>query len=324
MEAPAAGQDLHLRRAGQEHEGTGDRAAGDRTRGKPYDRAAASEPFTVTADAWTELHVTFQVDEAFPARLVRLRELQAARLPSSAWTCSGCIEGEYVPYQEAARQEALAAAVNLFDTGVARAAPLPGEALARASRLGPGAGGQDRSHVPRRCGVAQRPPGRGAAPRRAGGGSVLPGAERLALCGRAGCQRAAPPGPSWRRWRSSENGPSEVIVDAAFQSPGGKTLGLRYALAMGQLFVKTEPPAAPPVAALSVEAPCRFVVLPDFFADDIVIDAAEIPVDHGRVAQRELPAAPAARRRRDRDDRGQLARAGRPDRASAGQGRPSG
>ena len=35
---------------------------------------------------------------------------------------------------------------------------------------------------------------------------------------------------------------------------------------------------------LSVAAPCRFVVLPDFFADDIVVDAAEIPV-----ATAELP-----------------------------------
>jgi hypothetical protein len=48
------------------------------------------------------------------------------------------------------------------------------------------------------------------------------------------------------------------------------------------MFVKTEPQAN--VAGLSVAAPCRFAVLPDFFADDIVIDAAELPV-----AAAELP-----------------------------------
>ncbi len=35
-------------------------------RGEPYDKAVASERFTVTADAWTELHVTFQVAKPFP------------------------------------------------------------------------------------------------------------------------------------------------------------------------------------------------------------------------------------------------------------------
>ncbi len=45
---------------------------------------------------------------------------------------------------------------------------------------------------------------------------------------------------------------------------------------MGQTFIKTEPREG--AEGLSVEAPCRFLVLPDFFADDIVIDAAEIPM----------------------------------------------
>ncbi len=51
---------------------------------------------------------------------------------------------------------------------------------------------------------------------------------------------------------------------------------MRYELAMGQPFVKTEPRDG--TTALWVEAPCRFIVLPDFFADDIVIDAAELSV----------------------------------------------
>ena len=43
------------------------------------------------------------------------------------------------------------------------------------------------------------------------------------------------------------------------------------------MFVKTEPLAG--ATALSVAAPCRFTVLPDFFADDIVIDARKVRGD---------------------------------------------
>ena len=46
----------------------------------------------------------------------------------------------------------------------------------------------------------------------------------------------------------------------------------------------SRPNRAGDVSAMVVEAPCRFVVLPDFFADDIVIDATQIPV-----AKAELP-----------------------------------
>ena len=73
-----------------------------------------------------------------------------------------------------------------------------------------------------------------------------------------------------------------MALDGAFAESGGKGVGLRFELAMGQPFVKTEPRDG--TTALWVEAPCRFVVLPDFFADDIVIDAAELSV-----ARAELP-----------------------------------
>ena len=41
-------------------------------------------------------------------------------------------------------------------------------------------------------------------------------------------------------------------------------------------FIKTT--AGPGVEKLRVQAPCRFAVLPDFFGDDIVVDASTIPV----------------------------------------------
>ena len=70
--------------------------------------------------------------------------------------------------------------------------------------------------------------------------------------------------------------------------------------AAGAAFVKTT--AGEGVERLRVKAPCRFAVLPDFFGDDILVDAAAIPVAPGGASQRELPAAHDPRRKRDRDD----------------------
>ncbi|MCK4293316.1 MAG: hypothetical protein KAY65_08975 [Planctomycetes bacterium] len=72
------------------------------------------------------------------------------------------------------------------------------------------------------------------------------------------------------------NNPTGVAVDAGFKAAGGQTLILRYELQMGRTFIKTESRRG--TARLRVEAPCRFAVLPDFFADDIVVDAEHIPI----------------------------------------------
>ena len=73
-----------------------------------------------------------------------------------------------------------------------------------------------------------------------------------------------------------QNNLNSVAVDAAFEAQGGQTLILRYKLRIGQTFIETE--SRQGVKGLGVEAPCRFAVLPDFFADDIVIDAERIGV----------------------------------------------
>ena len=78
-----------------------------------------------------------------------------------------------------------------------------------------------------------------------------------------------------------ENNPGAVKVEAEFQADG-KPLDVGYELKIGQLYVKTEPKEG--ARALRVEAACRFAVLPDFFADDIMLDATELPV-----ARAELP-----------------------------------
>ncbi len=77
-----------------------------------------------------------------------------------------------------------------------------------------------------------------------------------------------------------ENNPGLVKVEAAFQAVG-KPLAVGYELKTGQLFVKTEPKEG--VRALRVEATCRFAVLPDFFADDIMLDATELPVSRAEL-----------------------------------------
>jgi len=74
----------------------------------------------------------------------------------------------------------------------------------------------------------------------------------------------------------ADNDPSTVAVDARFATADRKSLTVRFTLNMGQAFVATEPRAG--ATGLRVEAPCRFAVLPDFFADDIVVDATELPV----------------------------------------------
>ncbi len=79
-----------------------------------------------------------------------------------------------------------------------------------------------------------------------------------------------------------ENSPNVAAIDATFQAAHGKRLILRYELEMGRVYVKTQ--ARQGVGGLRIDAPCRFVILPDFFADDIVADATEIPV-----AEADLP-----------------------------------
>jgi len=79
----------------------------------------------------------------------------------------------------------------------------------------------------------------------------------------------------------AENTATEAAVDAAFQMPNGKHPAVRFELELGQVFVKTEPRGE--VSSLRLEAPCRFVVMPDFFADDIAVDAAELPAGNAEL-----------------------------------------
>jgi len=81
--------------------------------------------------------------------------------------------------------------------------------------------------------------------------------------------------------RVAGNDPNAVSVDVRFAPASGSELALRYELPVGQPIVKTELVGG--MAKLRVAAPCRFGVLPDFFADDMVLDATRLPVARAEV-----------------------------------------
>lgn len=77
--------------------------------------------------------------------------------------------------------------------------------------------------------------------------------------------------PKLDRISVTEAGKGAIAVEI---QGGGATATLR--LKKGDPALETSPGAG--AARLRVEAPSRFVVFPDFFADDIVVDAAKVPI----------------------------------------------
>ncbi len=72
------------------------------------------------------------------------------------------------------------------------------------------------------------------------------------------------------------NDGGEVAVEAAFLAADGRTVGLVCWLRIGGAFVRTEPRGD--TTRLDVEAASRFGAIPDFYADDIILDATKIHV----------------------------------------------
>jgi hypothetical protein len=72
-----------------------------------------------------------------------------------------------------------------------------------------------------------------------------------------------------------ENTQSSVAVEVGFHNRDGRPCRIRYELGAGTPLLKTTAGAG--VERLRVSAACRFAVLPDFFADDMLIDAAAMP-----------------------------------------------
>jgi len=81
--------------------------------------------------------------------------------------------------------------------------------------------------------------------------------------------------PRLDRISVTENSKGAVAVEIAGPAKGG-TASATLRLKKGDPSLETVPGAG--AARLRVEAASRFVVFPDFFADDIVVDAAKIPI----------------------------------------------
>ncbi len=247
--------------------------------GRPWDKPAVSEEFTLKKNEWTELHVTFKVNVPFPEGwFAYISCIQ----PDCQYRADvfRLYEGDYVPYQQPAGPGGLDARVRLFDTVVSSSEPLPADALSR------------------RDGWSEVPENEVAYGFK---GDAVFCNDRLALLLRRGARGAEvySVGPKGARMRALlapvvgtltgklasvtvvANDPSSVAVDATFKGANGKELTLSYRLKIGQVFVETEPHGG--ATGLRVEAPCRFAVLPDFFADDIVVDAVQLPVSEAEL-----------------------------------------
>jgi len=73
-----------------------------------------------------------------------------------------------------------------------------------------------------------------------------------------------------------ENTRAAARLEAVYQTANGDSVAASFRIKRGGIFLEAAP--GPGAAQLRVEAPGRYVVLPDFFADDILIDATKIPV----------------------------------------------
>lgn len=74
-----------------------------------------------------------------------------------------------------------------------------------------------------------------------------------------------------------ENTKGSAAVEVVYQTARGSKIAARLRIKRGDIAVQAEPGIG--AGKLRVESPGRFVVLPDFFADDIALDAVTLPPD---------------------------------------------
>jgi len=73
-----------------------------------------------------------------------------------------------------------------------------------------------------------------------------------------------------------ENGKGAVALEASYKTAKGFSVSAKFRLKRGDISIETEPGIG--TVCLRVECPTRFLVMPDFFADDVLIDARKIPM----------------------------------------------
>jgi hypothetical protein len=74
-----------------------------------------------------------------------------------------------------------------------------------------------------------------------------------------------------------ENTKAAACLEAAYKTAKGHVITAKFRLKPADISLQVEPGSG--AERLRVDCPSRFVVLPDFFADDIVIDAATVAPD---------------------------------------------
>jgi hypothetical protein len=242
-------------------------------RGEPYDRAARTDNVAVKKDQWTEVHTTFKVEKDFKEGWFAYI---ACQQPKSRFRVDTVrlYEGEYVPFTDLRSKEAARAGTGLYDTGVSSATPLEPAAIGKKEgwqavpedKLDQAFGG-DAVVVNNRLAVVLRRKGLGAEVYSLGTGSPVRQCVLRPASGGAG---------ELASLKTVANNPGEVALEATYSVKDGNKPAMIFSLKMGQPFVQVQGGAS--VAAVRLEAPCRFAVMPDFFADDIVVDAAELSV----------------------------------------------
>ena len=78
-----------------------------------------------------------------------------------------------------------------------------------------------------------------------------------------------------------ENTRAAAQLEIAYETAGGDSTTASVRLKRGAIAVEVAP--GPGAGLLRVESPGRYVVMPDFFADDILIDARKIPVSSAEI-----------------------------------------
>jgi hypothetical protein len=152
-------------------------------------------------------------------------------------------------------QEGAPKGLSAWDTGKASTAPL--DLAARNGWSAVAEGGAFK-------GDAVLSNGRVTAVFRKESGAVEMGRVKVALAGATRLVRAS----------LVEGGKTSAMLEATYKTDKGDATA-RFRMKRGEVSIEVAPGAG--ATKLRIECPSRYVVLPDFFSDDIVIDAGKIP-----------------------------------------------
>jgi hypothetical protein len=244
-------------------------------RAKPWD--ASGQKYNLKIDEkWKELHITFTVGKDFNEGWFSFVGCSKANSEFLV-DMFRLYEGEYVPYEKSPQKKtAVSRRPVVYDTGGSFSSALPGPGVAMDKgwvKLETGTTKHDFKGVAvlsnNRLALTAAKGGPGAVLYgRGGGGAVHRAVLRPAAGGAA--VKVASVGV-----RKYDRGSAELEVGFADGKKG--IYPMAFELRADRLFVGVTPGKG--TKALRVEAPCRYAVLPDFFADDVVVEAGEIPVE---------------------------------------------